>query len=77
MAAKKQPPPHPINWNTAALEQLEELPGIGPVTAKSIIDFRTKSAPFKRTGDLPAVPRIWEEAIPEARAVRYCRSCQA
>ena len=58
MAAKKQRPAHPMNLNTATLEQLEELPGIGPVTAKSIIDFRTKSGLFKRTEDLLAVPRI-------------------
>jgi competence ComEA-like helix-hairpin-helix protein len=56
--AQKQPPAKPIDLNTATAEQLQQLPGIGPVTAKSIVDFRKKSGPFRRTSDLLAVRGI-------------------
>jgi competence protein ComEA len=59
-AQKKAPPAKPIDLNTATAEQLQQLPGIGPVTAKSIIDFRKKSGPFRRTADLLAVRGISE-----------------
>jgi competence ComEA-like helix-hairpin-helix protein len=57
-AQKKTPPAKPIDLNTATAEQLQQLPGIGPVTAKSIVDFRKKSGPFRRTSDLLAVRGI-------------------
>lgn len=56
--AKKKPPAHPINLNTATFKQLQELPGVGPTTANAIIQFRDKSGPFKRPEDLLAIHGI-------------------
>ncbi|MHB1007152.1 MAG: helix-hairpin-helix domain-containing protein [Chloroflexota bacterium] len=41
-----------VNLNTATLEQLDTLPGVGPVTAKKIVDQRERSGPFQRVDEL-------------------------
>lgn len=56
--AQKKPPTKPIDLNAATIEQLGQLPGVGPVTAKAIIDFRRKSGPFRRVEDLLAIRGI-------------------
>lgn len=47
-----------VNINTANVELLDTLPGIGPARAAAIIDYRTKHGSFTRIEELDAVPGI-------------------
>ena len=50
-----------ININTADSEQLQELDGIGPVTAEKIIDYREENGRFASVEDIKKVSGIGEK----------------
>ncbi len=50
-----------INLNSATVEQLQTLPGIGPATAKSIVERRTKAGKFSRIEEIINVKGVGEK----------------
>jgi competence ComEA-like helix-hairpin-helix protein len=67
LQAEKHPPAKPIDLNVANVKELQELPGVGPVTAQRIIDLREKSGRFHRVEDLLAVRGISQKKLDAMR----------
>jgi competence protein ComEA len=57
----------PVHLNTATIEQLDALPGIGPVTAQKIIDYREQHGAFSSIDDLDAIPGIGPARLEQLR----------
>jgi competence protein ComEA len=62
-------PSAPVDLNSATAEQLDALPGIGPVTAQKIVDYRTAHGPFTSVDDLDAIPGIGPSRIENLRGL--------
>ena len=57
-----------VNLNTAALDQLQTLPGVGPVLAQRIIDYRDHNGGFHTVADLRKVTGIGEARYNDLKA---------
>ena len=58
-----------IDINTASIAELDELPGIGPVLAQRIVDFREANGPYRSVDDLEAVDGISATTVEELRSL--------
>jgi len=65
--AKKKPPTHPINLNSANAAELRQVPGIGPSTADKILAMRKSYGAFKSVDDLLAIKGIGPKRLEKMR----------
>lgn len=57
----------PVHLNSATVEQLDALPGVGPVTAQKIVAFRDEHGAFSSVDDLDAIPGIGPARLEQLR----------
>ncbi len=54
-----------ININTADVDELDELPQVGPATAESIIEYRRTNGLFRSVEELEEISGIGPETVEE------------
>ncbi|WSJ30064.1 ComEA family DNA-binding protein [Streptomyces subrutilus] len=63
------PAPGPLSLGSATVEQLDGLPGVGPVLARHIVDFRTARGGFRSVEELRQVNGIGERRFADLRTL--------
>jgi competence protein ComEA len=59
--------PEKVNLNTATVEQLQVLPGVGPALAKAIVDYRAKAGKFSKIEELLNVKGVGEKKFQQIK----------
>jgi competence protein ComEA len=59
----------PISLSSATAEQLDTLPGVGPVTAQKIVEYRSQHGPFTSVEALDAIPGIGPARIADLKGL--------
>jgi competence protein ComEA len=60
--------PHAVDINTAGIDELQKIPGIGPVLASKIVDHRDRYGPFRRPEEILIIDGISEKRFREFRS---------
>jgi competence protein ComEA len=68
-AAGEAPASGPVSLSSATAEQLDALPGVGPVTAQKIVDYRTQHGAFHSVEELDAISGIGPARIADLRGL--------
>jgi competence ComEA-like helix-hairpin-helix protein len=71
LAQKKVTPAQPIDLNAATVQQLQQVPGVGPATAKAIVQVREKSGRYQRVEDLLAIHGISQGRFEKMKPYLY------
>jgi competence protein ComEA len=61
------PPPGRVSLSSATVADLDALPGVGPVTAQKIVDYRSANGGFRSVDDLDAIPGIGPARVEQLR----------
>ena len=69
VATKKISADNPLDINRATIAQLDTLPGIGPVTAQRIIDYRTKVGRINAVDELKKISGLGGVKFEEIKAL--------
>ena len=59
----------PVSLSSASVEQLDALPGVGPVTAQKIVTYRQEHGAFRSVDELDAIAGIGPSRIADLRGL--------
>jgi competence protein ComEA len=59
----------PVSLSSASVEQLDALPGVGPVTAQKIVTYRQEHGAFRSVDELDAIVGIGPSRIADLRGL--------